>query len=392
GESETSAAAKTAGDQQEDCRRQIKTQNSGTKLTGPVILDLGTGYLKAGFAGEKKPLCVISSVIKKVREFPGNCKQSFAGKLLEKPEHDLIYPLKNGLVDDWDTLEELWKHVSEKELGIATEDHPVLVSEHPLTPTRSREKMAELMFETFSVPAVHMAYQPALLLYSYGKTSGLVLESGHGGSYVAAVYNGCHRPTTACVVDYGGQTLNAHLLRLLNESGQGIQDHSLNIVEEIKEKCCYVARDIDYELYLPESRYKVEYELPDGRIIFVGKERFTCPEALFHPNKMGSTEPGLPTLMMNCINKQDRRTRGELLRNIVIGGGSTMFMGFPKRLTQELGRLSLNSDVLIEAGFQRKHTVWIGGSILASLRSFHPLWVQKKEYDEKGVSALHRKC
>jgi actin-related protein len=41
---------------------------------------------------------------------------------------------------------------------------------------------------------------------------------------------------------------------------------------------------------------------------------------------------------------------------------------------------------------ERKYSVWIGGSILASLSTFQQMWIAKSEYDESGPSIVHRKC
>ena len=41
---------------------------------------------------------------------------------------------------------------------------------------------------------------------------------------------------------------------------------------------------------------------------------------------------------------------------------------------------------------ERKYSAWIGGSILASLETFHKMWITKEEYDESGPSIVHKKC
>jgi actin-related protein 4 len=41
---------------------------------------------------------------------------------------------------------------------------------------------------------------------------------------------------------------------------------------------------------------------------------------------------------------------------------------------------------------ERRFAVWIGGSILASLGSFHQMWVSKQEYDETGRAIIEQRC
>ncbi|MBN3283854.1 ACL7B protein, partial [Polyodon spathula] len=267
-----------------------------------------------------------------------------------------------------------------------------MVSDPPLSPTTNREKFAEIMFENFSIPAMYIAYQSILSLYSYGRTTGIVVESGHGVSYAVPIHDGYHLPNCTGRVDYSGDDLNKYLINLLKEGRQTFTDSSLNIVDDIKRKCCYIPLDIKYEMSLTPNDYTVDYELPDGHLITMGKERFRCPEALFRPNLLGSQEPGLHTLTMNSINKCDTDLKKDLLKNILVCGGSTLFEGFPDRLQNELAKIATNSKPIIVATPERKYSVWIGGSIMSSLKSFQQLWVQKKDYDEGGPFVIYRKC
>ncbi|KAK1175841.1 actin-3-like [Acipenser oxyrinchus oxyrinchus] len=367
------------------------------KHTKAVILDLGTGYLKAGFGGQPKPSCVISSTVGKPRQQSAktgdNRQMAFVGKeLLDRPDLDFVNPLKHGIVTDWDLVESLWNYVFKKELKIPSEEHAVMVSDPPLSPTTNREKFAEIMFENFSIPAMYIAYQSILSLYSYGRTTGIVVESGHGVSYAVPIHDGYHLPNCTGRVDYAGDDLNKYLIKLLKEGKQTFTDSSLNIVDDIKRKCCYIPLDIKSEMSLTPNDYTVDYELPDGHLITVGKERFRCPEALFRPNLLGSQEPGLHALTMNSINKCDINLKKDLLKNILVCGGSTLFKGFPDRLQNELVKIAPNSNPIVVATPERKYSVWIGGSIMASLKSFQQLWVQKKDYDERGPFVIYRKC
>ena len=91
------------------------------------------------------------------------------------------------------------------------------------------------------------------------------------------------------------------------------------------------------------------------------------------------------------IYKCDLDIRRELYGNVVLSGGTTMFPGIADRLQKELAALSPSSmKVKIIAPPERKYSVWIGGSILASLSTFQNLWVSKQEYDESGPGIVHR--
>ena len=83
----------------------------------------------------------------------------------------------------------------------------------------------------------------------------------------------------------------------------------------------------------------------------------------------------------------------DLYGNIVLSGGTTMFEGIDARMEKEIKALAPQSmKIKIVAPPERKYSVWIGGSILASLSTFQQMWISKQEYDESGPQIVHRKC
>eukprot|EP00026_Physarum_polycephalum_P011432 Phypoly_transcript_11658.p1 GENE.Phypoly_transcript_11658~~Phypoly_transcript_11658.p1 ORF type:complete len:151 (+),score=20.47 Phypoly_transcript_11658:230-682(+) len=141
------------------------------------------------------------------------------------------------------------------------------------------------------------------------------------------------------------------------------------------------------------SRLK-SYELPDGQVISLVNERFRCPEALFRPSFLGlDSTPGIHEATYNSIMKCDVDIRKELFGNVVLSGGTTMLPGMPGRMKKELAALAPpTTDIKIIAPPERKYTVWIGASILASLSDFEQMWISRAEYHESGPSAIRRKC
>ena len=134
------------------------------------------------------------------------------------------------------------------------------------------------------------------------------------------------------------------------------------------------------------------YELPDGNVIVLGAERFRCAEVLFQPSFIGREANGIHECTFQTIMKCDLDIRKDLYANIVLSGGTTMFPGIAERMTKELVALAPSSmKVKIVAPPERKYSVWIGGSILASLSTFQSMWISKEEFDESGPSIVHRK-
>lgn len=364
----------------------------------PVVIDNGSGIVKAGFAGDQIPKCIFPNYMgrpKHIRVMAGALEgDMFVGQRADDHRGllSIKYPMEHGIITDWNDMERIWTHIYGKDqLSTFSEEHPVLLTEAPLNPRRNREKSAEIFFETFNVPALFVSMQAVLSLYATGRVTGVVLDSGDGVTHSVPIYEGFAMPHSIMRVDIAGRDVTRYLKALIRKEGFNFRTTAeFEIVKMIKEKVCYLATNLQKEESMDTD--KIGYVLPDGNTLEIGQARFRAPEVLFRPDLIGEECEGIHEVLMYSIQKSDMDLRKMLYQNIVLSGGSTLFKNFGDRLLQEIKKnVAKDMKIRIAAPQERLYSTWMGGSILASLDTFKKMWISKREFDEEGQRAVHRK-
>jgi actin-related protein len=358
-----------------------------------VIIDNGSGTIKAGLSGADGPRAVFPSIVGVPKNnirvtnaayYAGDEAQSKRGILTLKN------PIENGIITNWEDMEKVWHYMFYNELRVAPEEHCTLLAEAPMNSKQNSAKITQLMFETFQVPAMNIQQQSVLALYSSGRYTGIMLDSGLGVTHSVPIVEGKVVEQSVSRLEIAGKEISDYMMKILIERGYEFTTTAERaIVADIKEKLGYVAVDYEQEMVraAEQSALDISYELPDGSVISIDNERFRCVEPMFQPYLVGLEAPGIHELIVNSINKCDVDSKGELYRNVVLAGGNTMFIGMQERLTKEITALAPSLQKIgVIAPPDRRYAVWLGGSILASLGTFQQYWITKEEYDEKGPS------
>ncbi|KAM3376468.1 hypothetical protein P3S68_015183 [Capsicum galapagoense] len=272
-----------------------------------LVIDCETGMTKVGFAGDDSPRGIFQSIVGRPRHtgvmvgmrlrdayvgYEAQCKRGIL---------TLKYPVKHGLVTNWDDMEKLWHHAFYSELCVAPKEHPVLLTEAPFNSNANREKMTQIIFETFNIPAMYAANKAVLSVIANGRTTGIVVDCGDDVTHAVPVYEGHVLPHAISQLVLGGRDLTGHLIRdlscVLNWCDR-------DMICSMKETMAYIALDFEHEIDKAKTCSKsVEkgFELPDGQVINIGTKRFRCPEVLFQPSLLGMEETGIHEKAYNSI-------------------------------------------------------------------------------------------
>ena len=376
----------------------------------PIIVDIGSGGVKAGFSGEEKPKVVFNNYFgepkyKKVlrtfsdenqelnEQFIGDDCDKFMGIL------KLRFPVKHGVFENEKDILPVFNHIFSK-LGINSQEikeHPVLVTEPLLNPNTNREKIAYSLFDNLGVPALFFASQPILSLLSTSSTSGTVLESGDGVTQSCVIYEGYSIPCSYERFNYGGADVTEYLKNLLKKRGyQFYNSTEFRLVNEIKETSCFCfsnnAKNDIKDSKRALNKNPINYYLPDGSNISIGDERILATEILFNPEYIGKEYLSFPEMIISSIDKIDIQIRQKSYENILVSGGNTGFNGLSEQLNTELkNKIIKNMKINFNKPKKPKFCCWVGGNIISTLEIFKKMWVTKNDWNEQGSNIIHVK-
>lgn len=397
-----------------------------------VVIDNGTGYTKMGYAGNCEPQYILPTLVATRGLTGGQSKEAdgvedldfFIGNeaMAHSSTHQINYPIRHGLVENWDNMERLWQRCMFKYLRCEPEEHYFLLTEPPLNTPENREYTAEIMFETFNVPGLYIAVQAVLALAASWTSkqvtertlTGTVIDSGDGVTHVIPVADGYVIGSCIKHIPLAGRDITGFVQKLMRDRNEPIpSEDSLEVAKRVKEMHCYVCPDMAKEF--------IKYDTDPGKYIRtyqgtkkttgqswscdVGYERFLGPEIFFNPEILSSDYiTPLPDIVDESILKCPIDTRRGLYKNIVLSGGSTMFKDFGRRLQRDikkkvdrrmqtnierLGQLATSTassqiDCNVISHHMQRFAVWFGGSMLSSTAEFFRVCHTKAQYDEEG--------
>jgi len=409
-----------------------------------VVVDIGSGYTKMGYAGNIQPLFVTPTAVANSARLAHTVHMSQGQGLgmthtdfyigeeayqREKHGYLLSHPVVRGRIENWDDVERFMQDAIFRNLRCTPEEHNFLLTEAPFNTPENRELTAEIMFETFNVRGLHIAVQAVLALYAQWVNevkveqgdgcaaspdlTGIVVDSGDGLTHIIPVADGFVVNSCVQEIPLAGRHITQFVHDRLTERREPVPpEQRMEAARQIKEQHAYVCKDVDEErrkFDCDPRKFKtlsgVHPKTKESWSVQVRYERFMAPEILFKPPQDCPARP-LPEVVDKCIMNCPIDYRRRLYDNVVLAGGSTTFLHFKERLQHDLQNVvdARLREVAINSGFspqpipvrvhggqkrkQQLYAAWLGGSILAQEPNFQSLIKTKQEYDEVGPSCM----
>lgn len=425
----------------------------GGDEVGALVFDIGHFTFRAGYAGEDSPKADIPTTVGVVEEqipepmdVDGNSSANNTSESCSQKKYyidttsihvarkgmEMSSFLKDGMIEDWDLFEKVLDYVYSKHIKSEPHLHPVLMSEASWNARAKREKLTELMFEKYNIPAFFLAKNAVLAAFANGRSTGIIVDSGASQTSAVPVHDGYVLTQAIVKSPLAGDFITLQCKNYMEEnnievvppymiaSKEAVNEGEApkwgkksNLPEVTKSWNNYMVKEVlqDFQssvLQVCDTQYEkdavdtmptIHYEFPNGYNQDFGSERFQIPEALFDPSNIkgipGGTM-GVAQVVTTSVGMCDIDVRPSLYGSVIVTGGNTLIQGFTDRLNRDLSAKtppSMRLKVISSNGTaERRFGSWIGGSILASLGTFQQMWISKQEYDEGGKTQVERKC
>lgn len=231
-------------------------------MSKPIVLDIGTGFIKAGYAESNFPEVTFPSIVGRpilraeergidaeIRDLMVGDEAAAARSMLQ-----ISYPVENGIIKNWEDMEHIWDYTFYNKLKVDTRGRKILLTEAPLNPKKNRARMCQTMFEKYGFDGVYVVTQAVLSLYSQGLASGVVIDSGDGVTHIVPVYQSVVLNHLTRRLDIAGRDVTRQLIKLLLRRGYAFnRTADFETLRQMKEKLCYISYDLALDHKLAEE-------------------------------------------------------------------------------------------------------------------------------------------
>lgn len=420
----------------------------GGDEVGSLVFDVGSYSFRAGYAGEDLPKADIPTHFGVMDEIQGVMETDdlalqpetkkkyifdYNNVKVPRPQCEIRTFLNDCMIEDWDVFEQMLDWVYSRYIKSEPKYHPVLMSEPAWNTPKKREKLTEILFEKYDIPAFFLCKNAVLSSFANGRSTALILDSGATHTTAVPVYDGYVLQQAIVKSPLAGdfialeckkelEAMNIDVIPMymvgsrepVAENQPPVWKKKENLPEVSKTYHNHMVKEVlkdfaEQVLQVSDSPYKEEeieqmpmqpFAFPNGYNCEFGAERFKIAEGLFDPSIIkgseGNSMLNMSHVVTTSIGMCDIDIRPSLYSSVIVTGGNSLINGFTERLNNDLSaktppsmKLKLISPNI---SYERRFSSWTGGSILASLGSFQQKWISKLEYEEGGRNCVEKKC
>ncbi|QEE17409.1 zinc ribbon domain-containing protein [Promethearchaeum syntrophicum] len=315
-----------------------KIENTTPEEEFTIIIDIGEGNTKVGFAGDEKPIMFPTVVGKpKYRQtmMTGvNAQEIYVGEDTTKMRGVLkiAHPIKRGTVMDWDNYYAILNHIFFDTLRVDAKKCNVIYLVPPLTNPETYQYFAKVLFETHQVKSVAIIDTATTSVFSIGETTGLSIEIGCGLCTICPVMDGKIFGPSVQKLNLAGMDVEDYLEKLLTQYGIF---QKREIIQDIKERTLKIAMDPNAASQDPS--FNVKYLLPDGEKLELSSYFIIMAgEIIFNPILVGISGRSIQSAIIDSLRATDPNYWRQLLQKIVLSGGTSYISGLKDRLEAEI--------------------------------------------------------
>ena len=371
----------------------------------PICLDMGSGFIKCGFAGEALPRCQI-----KTPPFVALVKRT---PLFNRNSDGLIFDIE-------DALAKILRRIFFEELMVRPKEHRVVLCEAWDTPHTFREALARVMFTIFGVPSIYAESGCVLSLHAVGEKSGLVIDIGKEETRVLPVVHGVPLHFAASAVPLGALSVETHMKRIIQASWTRaglteahLSEHLPNIVATL----CHVQTIDDAH----DSIGDAVYRCASKTVVISASARIMPCEILFQQMMVSDEEESdtvfehsIMDAISSSLTKLNFDCRHQVVDNIILSGGMACIPGIFDRVRKELASLATKKNAkstalkqertgygirsvqclcgakLVQLPFSPRFISWIGASIIGSVENLRGLSLSSDAWRRAGMRLIDR--
>ncbi|MHA1478145.1 MAG: hypothetical protein ACTSPU_08095 [Promethearchaeota archaeon] len=385
--------------------------NTDNKQLLPLILNIGSDNFRLGWAGGDFPDLIAPSIYVDITDYLFN-SNIIASDTIDGLEDIFLEPDNQPHLVGHDALKYqnilkirefskennyniLLKFFSYyyQQLNITEEfqfKQPLIIITPFYKSELEKTKLQDIFFNSLNFPHILFLPETQAILSTLQKSSGVIVNIGESYTYISTIFHGFTNIMARDMFPITGSDITKYFLNLILSKISATKNIYIGkaIAKEIKERISLCVLDPNGEKKRVKeglTKYNRVIDLPDGTKLNLNSERFLLSEPFFDPKIIHIDYMSLAEAISKAVKSWDRENWEELLKNVILSGGSSLISGLSERLELELQKHfseKLKPKIKVVAASGRENMGWIGASVLYSKDQLKKGWISNPNLNE----------